>query len=228
MCKAELPTGPLIELPTELVKPHRLVAELKAAAKGQREDKGVIALNHHKFLQVRASFAQLERALILMDTLINQLEDNGCKVRVSEKDGQTELVLKEGVVAFRLDERTKRVSPPPPSPRPPGRRGEHYYEPWQPAYVLVATGEFTLGFDKYRLLGCPNLWKDRAGSPIEAHMHEVVAAIPLWDAKILADRIQKEEREARAQKAQARLVAAARADEFLRLQRVKLVNGLRS
>jgi len=226
--KAELPTGPLIELPTELVKPHRLVAELKAATKGQREDKGVIPLNHHKFLRVRTSFAHLERALILMDTLIKQFEDKGCSVRVSEKNGQTELVLKEGIVAFRLDERTKRAAPPPPPPRPPGRRGEHYYEPWQPAYVLVGTGEFTLSFENYRLGRCSNNWKDRAGSPIEARLHEVVAAVPAWNAKLLADRVQKEDREAREQVAKERLIAAARADETLRLQRAKLVNGLRS
>lgn len=226
--RTELPTGPSIEIPTELVKPHRLVAELKAAAKGQREDKGVIPLNYHKFLRVKTSVAQLERALILMDTLIKQFEDKGYKVRVSEKDGQTELVLKEGVVAFRLDERTKRVAPPPPPSRPPGRRGEHYHEPWQPTFVLVGTGEFTLSFDRYRLGSCPNNWKDRAGSPIEARLHEVVAAVPSWNEKLLADQIQKEEREAREQVAKARLVNAARADEILRLQRVKLVNGLRS
>lgn len=226
--KADLPTGPLIEIPTELVKPHRLVAELKTAAKGQQEDKGVIALNYHKFLRVRTSVAQLKRALILMDTLIKQFENKGCKVRVSEKDGQTELVLKEGVVSFRLDERTKQVAPPQPPPRPPGRKGEHYYDPWQPAHVLVGTGEFTLSFDRYRLGSCPNNWKDRSGSPIEARLHEVVAAIPFWNSKLLADQIQREEREAREQVVKAQLVAAARAEETLRLQRVKLVNGLRS
>lgn len=226
--KVEVPAGPLIEIPTELVKPHRLVAELKAAAKGRQEDKGVIPLNYHKFLRVRTSATQLERALILMDTLIKQFEDKGYKVRVSEQNAETELVLKEGVVTFRLDERTKQTVPPPPPPRPPGRRGEHYHEPWRPAYILVGTGEFTLEFGKYQIRNCPNTWKDRANRTLEAQLHEVMAVLPSWEAELLADRLEREERKAKEQEAEKRRVAAARAQEMLRLQRVKLVNHLRT
>lgn len=226
--RLDIPAGPLIEIPAELVKPHRLVAEFKAAAKGQREDKGSIPLNYHKFLRVKTSAAQLERALILMDTLIKQLEDNGCKVRVSEKSAETELVLKEGVVTFRLDERTKQTVPPPPPPRPSGRRGEHYREPSQPAHILVGTGEFTLAFDKYRIRNGPHTWKDRANRPLEVQLHEVIAALPLWEAELLADRLKTEEKAAQAREAERRRIASARAEETLRLQRVKLVNQLRA
>jgi hypothetical protein len=225
--KVEIPSGPLIEIPAELIKPHRLVAELKAAAKGREEDKGVIPLNYHKFLRVRASAAQLERALILMDILIKQFEDKGYKVRISEKNAETELVLKEGVIVFRLDERTKQTPPPPPPPRPPGRRGEHYYEPWRSAYILVGTGEFTLEFSR-GISNCPSTWKDRAKASLEAQLHEVIAAIPSWEAALLANRIQREDREAREREAEKRRVAAARAQEVLRLQRVKLVNNFRA
>lgn len=225
--KVEIPNGPLIEIPTELVKPHRLVAELKAAAKDRKEDKGVIPLNYQKFLRVRTSAAQLDRALILMDTLIKQFEDKGYKVRISEKNSETEVVLKEGTIVFRLDERTKQTSPPPPPPRPPGRRGEHYYEPWRPAYILAGTGEFTLEFSR-GISNCPSTWKDRAKASLEAQLHEVIAAIPSWEAALLANRIQREEREARERETEKRRVAAARAQEILRLQRVRLVNNLRA
>ncbi|MET3008355.1 hypothetical protein ABXT00_03135 [Stenotrophomonas koreensis] len=225
--KVEISVGPLIKVPTELVKPHRLVAELKAAANGQKEDKGVIPLNYHKFLRVRTSTAQLERALILMDTLIKQFEYKGCKVRVSEKSAQTELVLKEGTIVFRLDERTKQTPPPQPPPRPPGRRGEHHYEPWRPAYILVGTGEFTLEFSG-GISSCPSTWKDRIKASLEAQLHEVISAIPSWDAALLSNRIQREEREAKEREAEKRCVAAARAQEILRLQRVRLVNNLRA
>jgi hypothetical protein len=225
--KAQIPTGPLIQIPTELLKPHRLVAELKAAAKGQKEDKGVIPLNYRKFLHVRTSAAQLDRALILMDTLIKQFEDKGCKVRISEKNAETELVLKEGTIVFRLDERTKQTSPDPPPPRPSGRRGEHYYEPRHPAYILVGTEKFTLSFSR-GISNSPSTWKDRAKASLEAQLHEVVAAIPSWEAALLATRIQREEREAKERDAEKRRVAAARTQEILRLQRVKLVNNLRA
>jgi hypothetical protein len=228
--KVEIPTGPLIEIPAGLVKPHRLVAELKSATKGQKEDKGVIPLNYEyqKVLRVKTSAAQLERALILMDVLIKQFESKGYKVRISEKRGETELVLKEGVVTFQLNERTKQTAPPPPPPRPPGRRGEHYHETWRPAYVLVGTGEFTLEFGKYPIRNCPNTWKDRANRSLEAQLHEVIAVLPSWEAELLADRLKREEEAARANEAEQRRIAAARTEETLRLQRVKLVNQLRA
>lgn len=223
--KSEIPISPLIEVPPELVRPHRLVAEFKAAAKGRREDKGIIPLNNHKLLRVRTSAAQLERALILMDTLIKQFEEKGCKVRVSERSAETELVLKEGVVTFRLDERTKQTVPSSP-PRPPGRRGEQHHDSWRPTHVLVGTGEFTLAFGKYRIRNCPHTWKDRANKPLEMQLHEVVATMPLWEAELLADRLETEEKAAQAQEAEKRRIASARAEETLRLQRLKLVNQL--
>lgn len=110
--KIEVPTGPLIEVPTELVKPHRLVAELKAAVKDRKEDKGVLPVNYHKCLRVRTSTAQLDRALIMMDTLIKQFEDEGYKVRVSEKYAETELVLKEGtIISGWMNEPSKQLRP---------------------------------------------------------------------------------------------------------------------
>lgn len=229
--KVEIPVGPLIEIPSELLNPHRLVTELKLATQGKKEDKGVIPLNYEyqRILRVRTSAAQLERALILMDVLIKQFEDKkGYKVRISEQRGETELVLKEGVVTFRLDERTKRGIPPPPPPKPPGPRGEHYYEPWRPAYVLEGTGEFTLEFGKYQIHNCPNTWKDRANKPIEAQLHEIIALLPLWEAQLLENRLKREQDEARARESEKRRIAAARAEETLRLQRLRLINQLRS
>lgn len=228
LLKVEIPAGPLIEIPTVLEKPHRLVAALKSATKGRKEERGVIPLNYEyeKVLRVRTSTAQLERALILMDVLIKQFEDKGYTVRISEKGGETELVLKEGVVTFRLDERTKKTTPTPLTPKPPGRRGEPHYEPWRPAYVFVGTGEFTLEFGKYRIRSCPNAWKDRVSRPLETQLHEVMAALPSWEAELLEDRLKREEAEAQAREAEKCRIAVARAEEKLRLQRVKLVNQL--
>lgn len=224
--KPEIPAGPPIDVPLELVKPHRLVADFKAAAKDQREEGGIISLNYHRFLRVRTSTTQLGRALILMDTLIKKFEEKGCKVRVSEKSAETELILKEGVVTFRLDERTKQTVPPPPPPQPPGKRGARYHEPWRPKHLLVGTGEFTLTFGKYQIRNCPHTWKDRANKPLEMQLQEVIAAVPMWESELLADRLEKEEKAAQARETEKRRIASARAQETLRLQRVKLVNQL--
>jgi hypothetical protein len=89
----------------------------------------------------------------------------------------------------------------------------------------VGSGEFTLQFSR-GISDCPNTWKDRAKTPLEAQLHEVIAAIPAWENALLANRIEREERAAREQAAEKRRIAAARAEEILRLQREKLVNQL--
>lgn len=130
-----------ITVPTQLRRPHPLVADLRAAANDAEEDKGVLALNYSKVLRVRTSRKCLTRALILINTLIKEFESRGYKVAVGER-AETELILKEGAGSMRLDERTKQIAPPPPPPRPKTARPDRFYDPWRPAFLLVPTGEF--------------------------------------------------------------------------------------
>ncbi|MBO9873944.1 MULTISPECIES: hypothetical protein [Xanthomonas] len=223
--RPEVPLGPPVAVPQELIKPHRLIAEVKAAAKAAQEDKGVLQLNYHKVLRLRTSTAQLPRALILLDVLIKQFEAKGCKVRINDERASTELVLKEGTVSFRLSERTKQTPPPPPPPRPPGRRGESYYEPWRPAYILVGTGEFALEFDQW-LGNSRHIWKDRAGNPLEAQLHEVIAEVPVWEDALRTRRLENEKRAADAREQEARHIEAERVTAVLRTQRARLVHNM--
>lgn len=160
-----------------------------------------------------------------MDALIKEFESRGLKVQIGARAG-TELVLNEGVISFRLDERTKQTDPPPLPPQSAHSRHASYYEPWRPAFVLVATGEFTLTFERYRLRGCRNAWQDRLGSTLEARLHEVMEAIPSWEAALKAQRLDKERHETDARQAAARRVQVAREREVLRRQRERLVNHL--
>ena len=215
-----------IEVPTQLLRPHRLVTELQVAAKSAREDKGVLALNYGKVLRVRVSAQHLQRALILMDALIKQVDARGYKARIGGEHTETELVLKEGTVSFRLDERTTQTTPPPPPPRVGSKRHQPEYEPWRPAYVLVGTGEFTLDFGKYQLDGCRRVWKDRRNCPIEVQLHEVMEALPSWEAALNVRRLAREDREAKQRETEKRRVAEARAAEIIRRQRAALVSNL--
>mgnify|MGYP006946480455 FL=1 len=214
-----------ITVPTQLRRPLPLVADLLAAAKDAEEDKGVLALNYSKVLRVRTSRKCLTRALILINTLIKEFESRGYGVRIGERV-ETELILEEGAISVRLDERTKQVAPPPPSPRPKTGQLPPSYEPWRPAYLLVATGEFTLTFGRYRLSGCRHSWRDRPGATLESQLHEVMEAIPSWDETLKARRLEREDLELLAKEAQARRVAKAREQEILRRQRARLVDGL--
>jgi hypothetical protein len=166
--------------------------------------------------------------LILVDTLIKQFEVRGYAVQADRDGGDAELVLNEGTVGFRLAERTKRVAPPPKPPRKSGSRHEPSFDHWQPAYILVGTGEFTLEFDKYQLPNCRHTWKDLAKSRVEDRLHEVMEAIPSWEAVQKRVRIEREEFEAQQRRAEQRRIANARANEVLRQQRTRLVNNLLS
>jgi hypothetical protein len=214
-----------IAVPAQLRRPHLLVAELQAAARGAQEDKGVLVLNYSKVLRVRTSRRCLARALILINTLIKQFESRGYKVRIGER-AETELVLEEGAISFRLDERTKQTAPPPPPPRPKGGRRAPFAEPWGPAFVLVATGEFTLAFERYPLHGCRNSWRDRSGATLESQLHEVMEAIPPWEVALKTRRLEKESLELKAREAEARRVDTAREQEILRRQRARFVSCL--
>jgi hypothetical protein len=222
-------SGPAVHqigVPRQLRKPHRLVTELKAAAKSTEEDNGVLALNYSNVLRIRASRRQLPRALILMDTLIKGFERCGYAVRIGERS-ETELILKEGVIPFRLDERTKRTTPPP-TPHSKGGRHSTHHETWRPAFVLVATGEFTLSFQRYRLVGCRHTWRDRTGIALEAQLNQVMETIPSWEAALKARRLECEDQDAKAREAEALRVSRAREQEVLRRQRARLVSHLSS
>lgn len=221
-----LPSVPSIPIPDRLHKPHRLVMELQAAATKATEDKGVLLLHLAKVLHVRTSRQCLHRSLIILDVLLKQFESRGYVVRVESELKETKVVLKEGTVSFRLHERTKQTQPP--EPERPSKRGrqERAYESWRPAYLLIGTGELTLEFNKYRLAGCRHTWKDRPGSPLETQLHEVLEAIPSWEATLKAARLEREEQEARHMAEEKRRVEFERAKEVLRRQRARLVKNL--
>ena len=214
-----------LTVPTQLRRPHPLVADLRAAAKDAEEDKGVLALNYSKVLRVRTSRLCLTRALILINTLIKEFESRGYQVAIGER-AETELILKEGAVSMRLDERTKQIAPPPLPPRPKAARSAPFYEPWRPAFVLVPTGEFTVTFGRYRLSGCRHSWRDRPEASLESQLHQVMEAIPTWEATLKKQRLEREGFELLAKEAQVHRVAKAREQESLRRQRARLVSDM--
>jgi hypothetical protein len=221
--KARNDIPPRIEVPGRILHPHRMVSELQAAARSAVEDKGVLRLNFERVLRVRTSSKQLNRALLIMDTLIKELERRGHVVRIGDKYTETELVLREGAVSFRLDERTTRIEPPPRSNK---SRGADPYESRYPRYIMAGTGEFTLEFGKYRLEGSRRVWRDKVGSPLEAQLNEVFEAVPSWEGILRERRLESERSEARAKEAEARRLSIARDREALRLQRTRLVGNL--
>ena len=214
------------DISRHLLRPHRLVSELRAAAREADEDKGVLRLNFEKVLRVRTSKQQLRRALLLMDALIKLFEKNGCVVRIGTKYTETELVLTEGVISFRLDERTTRVVPPESVPNS-GRRGNRQleYEGWHPR-VMRGTGEFSLEFGKYVLKGSQHVWRDSDANPLERQLPQIIEAIPAWEAILKSKRLEREAEESRRQEGEARRLLEARAREVLKRQRARLVSNV--
>jgi hypothetical protein len=204
--------------PGRLQRPHRLVSELRAAAKAADEDKGVLRLNYEKVLRVRTSRRQLHRALLIMDALIKSLERHGCTVRIGTRLTETELVLREGTISFRLDERTTRVAIPKPANR----------DSWWPKHEMVATGEFSLEFGRYVLRGSPHTWSDKKNLRLEAQVPDIIAAVSTWEEILRGRRLRREDEEARREEAKVREISNARSQETLRRQRAMLVANLES
>jgi hypothetical protein len=89
----------------------------------------------------------------------------------------------------------------------------------------VGTGEFALEFDQW-LGNSRHTWKDRAGNPLEAQLHEVIAEVPVWEEALRTRRLENEKRAADAREQEARRIEAERARAVLRTQRARLVQNM--
>lgn len=81
-------------------------------------------------------------------------------------------------------------------------------------------------FGRYRLSGCRHSWRDRPGASLESQLHQVMEAIPTWEATLKMQRLEREGFELQAKEAQAHRVAKARGQESLRRQRARLVSDM--
>jgi len=97
-----------IPVPGYLEDPHRLTQKtLTALTKGKADERGVILPRHKICLDMQISKSSIERACLIMDTLVKALENRDYKIVVS-KDRKTIVMVEDESIEIGMDEKIER------------------------------------------------------------------------------------------------------------------------
>lgn len=194
-------------VPTELVDPHPLV---KAAGKRLRQREGVIdekglRAAPAEVVHLQVSSSSLDRALLIADTLLKQLESHSVTIRVDAQRKETLLDLNGTVVSFSITERVSRTNH---QDTPAETRAKERYRsrsmlgvsmpyPHTPRYDYRPTGVLAISAGRWPSRN----WNDTSRTPLEKRMPEIVtgliALIEETRGKEAEEARQKEERRLR-------------------------------
>ena len=162
---------PEIKVSASLYKPHALIVQTKNAfSKRETDDYGALWGSwESKYLNLRISRKNLQRALLIMDALIKALEKMDCKVSV-EKDQTrwTEVRIDEIKLSVSLREDFKRFERELSAEEKKSDyvSNRYYYEPG---------GKFT--FTAEGVCGMHSNWRDGKTSVLEDQLNDIVFGI---------------------------------------------------
>ena len=206
-----------VSVPAELVDPHPLVRATAARLKrrdGWDHPAGVRSAPK-EVLDLQVTRNTLDRALLLMDTLLKSLEPSGFTARVDEEKGETLLVGGGTTLTISIVEQVTRTSHTP--TRAEVRARDRYYDSFRvgargeypniPQFDWHPTGRLTLTVGSWP----SRKWNDTERSLIDSRLSGIVAAIVgLAEAKRAKE--EEEERRRRTyEEARARYEAQVRA-----------------
>lgn len=128
-----------IPCPTELIEPHRLTTKTLASLdKSKTDGRGVLLSRNKICLDLRVTQQSLQRACLIMDSLIKALESRGHKVMTEgEYQQKTVVEFESKRIVISLDERVHRIDHIP----TPDETKEYKRYPWMiPRYDHAPTG----------------------------------------------------------------------------------------
>jgi|GEM_PF-671353 len=218
-----------IVVPVSLEEPHPLVAKTLKLARSAEVFEGRLVLDAEA-LRIRVSPDVLDRALLVMDTLLKESEQRGCTWAVT-KEGTTTVTYEGEAMKIELRERlTRREIPPPPPPEPrPGRRPRwqsDYTPTYYPTKEWVSSGELTFEIDERGGQGVRRSWTDTKRKLIDVRLGDILDGLAGMAAGIKAEREKRAEWQRRWDLKQAQQAELARQIEALRLVRARMVEGL--
>jgi len=112
----DIPAQPKVPIPESLVDPHPLVERWRKTAEKAETIEGRLVLQQSNVLNTRISSALIDRAAILLNSLIKYTEANGCRAVTKQ---QTTVTFDGETVYVSLRERLlRRELPLPPDPKP--------------------------------------------------------------------------------------------------------------
>ncbi|QOD00823.1 hypothetical protein [Pseudomonas putida] len=222
----EIPPPPKVTIPDSLVDPHPLVERWRMTAQKAKAIEGRLALQQANVLNTRISPALIDRAAILLDTLIKHTETNGCRWAVSKQqttvnfDGETAYVtLREKLLKHELP-------PPLPDPKPKKVWTPDFSRMGLPRYEFLSTGELTLILRESPDYGPQKTFSDAKTGRIEDKIHLFIAGLEALTLRVRAARKESEERRLRdAEEETARKAHAIKAEQQRRLRK-RLVQNL--
>jgi hypothetical protein len=194
------PPAARIEVPAELVDPHKLVARTQSTFRNARADDGGILIARGRWhLDVQVTRETLDRALKILDALLKALEQRGIRVSVKDTDdkGQefrrtTASVLGEKV-EFDLSEKVQRSARPLTREEKQKLAKDPYY--WiEDKYLYTPTGSLRLRIAETNL-GFRASWSDGKRQQLEDHLNDFAKALILTVNKRRLDRAEAERRQ---------------------------------
>jgi len=213
------PPGARLEVPAELVEPHKLVARTQSTFRNARAgDGGILVARGRWHLDVEVTRDTLDRALRILDALLKALEQRGIRgsVRDSDDRGQefrrTTLSVLGEKIEFDLAEKVQRSERSLTREEKQKLAKDPYF--WiKDKYLYTPTGRLRLRIvDSH--LGFRASWSDGKRHRVEDRLNDFAKALILVVNKRRADRAEAERRHREWEEAERRRREAERAWEL--------------
>ena len=187
-------------IPSELSHPHPLIRATERRLKrrdGWTDEKGLRSAPA-EVLHLEVTRAALDRALLLMDTLVKQLAKQSITVRVDTQANRTFIDVEGTAVALMLSEHVKRTAHEETAAEK--KALERYWSrsrwdpsakfPHVPRFDYHPTGVLTITAGQWP----SRSWKDTPKTPLEKRLGEVMAGVVALAAEIRAKKAEEARR----------------------------------
>ncbi|QHW08405.1 hypothetical protein [Pseudomonas putida] len=148
--------------------------------KDAKDVEGRVELRRVRVLYTRISRDMVDRAALLLDTLIKDTQRKGCSWTVDDHNRTTVMFDGETVYVTLRERVTKVVKPPPPPEPKPKRRPTREPVLWlgpREVYVYSSTGELTLIAQEKPDVGSQTTWTDGKTGQLEDRLHLFCAGL---------------------------------------------------
>ncbi|MCP3669456.1 MAG: hypothetical protein GY814_03265 [Gammaproteobacteria bacterium] len=148
-----------ISCPDNLVNPHPLTSKtLHALKNGKIGDRNILIPRNKIYLDIRVTKDCVERACLIMDTLVKALVYHNFTIKIKKGDPARTLVVVQGEeIEIGIDEKIKSVD----HVLTPKEKTEYGgYIGWTPRFDHVPTGNLTLKIRNAIYLGIRQSWSD--------------------------------------------------------------------
>lgn len=190
--KPDRPPAPPIPVPQTLTTPHPLVVKAAKTLRASEPDaKGFLHDGTAHCLDIRVTPATLERALLIMDTLLKALDARHYRVTVdSEHLWATIARVRDEAIGFLIEERIKQVA----HQATPIEELESKQFSWHPRkYDSRPSGDLRLRIANAQWLGLTETWGDGKKGRLEQYVGAFIQGLEDVSEARKAHRVQEEE-----------------------------------